>query len=134
MIKTASLRGLNKLPKGSYKVLVTRYYPFYIKDIKKEIDEWIPDLAPSKGLLKAYKDELKRTNGQRIAWSISKYDSRFRHQVLNDPVSISELSRLGRLSNEKDVYLLCHESTEEYCHRRILKELILLGLDRGWIQ
>jgi len=132
-IKTASLRDLNKLPKYSYKILITRYYPFYIKDIKRIIDEWIPDLAPTKELLKAFKDELKRTNNQEIAFNISKYDSRFRHQVLNDSVSMNELRRIGRLSKEKDVYLLCHEKEETYCHRRIVREIIEMGIGAGWI-
>ena len=133
MIKTASLRELNKLPKESYKVLVTRYYPFYIKDIKKKIDEWVSDLAPSRELLIAYKDELKRTTKPRVAWEISKYENRFRREILNGTESMKELKRIGLLSKDQDVYLLCHEATEEYCHRRILRELIELGLDRGWI-
>jgi len=132
-IKTASLRDLNKLPKSSYKILITRFYPFYIKDIKKKVDEWIPDLAPSKELLKVYKDELKRTNEQRIAWNISRYDSTFRRQIMRNSESFKELKRIGKLSKEKDVYLLCHEKDEAYCHRRIVREIIELGIGAGWI-
>jgi len=54
--------------------------------------------------------------------------------MMNSPDSIKELKRIGLLSKSKEVYLICHEPKDDYCHRRIVKELIELGLDRGWIK
>jgi len=122
------LREINKLPKTAYKVLVTRYFPFYIKGIRRKISEWLPILAPSKQLLADYKAELKRTNDPRVAWNICHYDTRFRFQILHDSEILGELKRIrniGRtLKGKRVVYLICHEPTDEYCHRRILKELM----------
>jgi len=105
-----------------------RYYPFWIKNLKKRINEFLPILSPSKQLLKDYKGELKRTQSPRLAWAISKFDKRFRMQILHDSDSLSEMRNLKRiargLKGKRVVYLICHEPTDEYCHRRILKELM----------
>jgi len=127
-IKTASLREINKLSKSSYKVLIMRYYPFWFKNLKKKIDEYLPILSPNHQLLAEYREELKRTKDPRLAWNIVKYDKRFRMQILHDSEALGELRRIKRKSKElkgkRIVYLICHEPTDEYCHRRIVKELI----------
>lgn len=143
-IRTASIRDLNKLPKSTYKVLVTRYYPFYIKGIKGLIDEWIPDLAPSKGLLQDYKAELKRVVNTDMdkrkaigtAWKIVNYEFRYRRDMLRGDKSMAEVRRLARKSMEMNgkrvVYLICYEKEDDYCHRRLLKDLIEFAIARGW--
>jgi len=127
-IKTASLREIDKLSKTAYKILITRTYPFWHKDLNKKIDEWLPILAPSKQLLKDYKEELKRTKDPRIAWSIVKYDKRFRREILRSSEALGEMRRLKRISRQlkgkRVVYLICHEPIEDYCHRRLVKELM----------
>lgn len=127
-IRTASLREIDSLPKSAYKVLVMRRFPFYVKDIKKKINEYLPILAPSEQLLKDYLKELKRVKEPRLAWNLVSYDTRFRRQVLGDSEAISELKRIrdiGReLNGKRVVYLICHEHTDDYCHRRILQELM----------
>ena len=125
-IRTASIRDIKKLPKSAYKVLVTRYYPFYIKGIKALIDEWLPILSPSKQLLSDFNGELKRMKDPKLAWNLTKYDMRFRYQILHNTKALGELKRIrgvGRqLRGRRVVYLICHEPTDDYCHRRILKE------------
>jgi uncharacterized protein YeaO (DUF488 family) len=137
-ILTASLRDLKKLPKSTYKVLITRFYPFYIKGIKNLVDEWIPLLAPNEQLLNDYKVELKRTKDVSKAWEISKYDKRFRMHIMRGAESLAELKRIAiiskQLNGKRVVYLICHERDDRFCHRRIVKELMELGLDRGWIK
>jgi len=127
-IKTASLREINKLPKTTYKVLITRYFPFWFKGLKKKIDEWLPILAPSKDLLKDFKEEMKRVKNPKSAWIIVKYESRFRRQILHNSKALEEMRRLKRISRQlkgkRVVYLICHEPTEDYCHRRLVKELM----------
>jgi len=134
VIRTCSLKDVDGLSKTSYKVLVTHYYPFYIKGLKGKINEWLPSLAPSKELLNEYREEVKKFKTEQpkkaceLAWNIVSYDSRFRRQILNNPLSISELKRIrdiGRqLRGKRMVYLICHERTDDYCHRRILQELM----------
>jgi len=135
-IRTASIREIKKLPKTAYKVLVMRYFPFYIKGLKNHIDEFVPILGPNVDLFKDYRTELKRTNEARIAWEISKYDSRYRRSIMNGVKSMEELRRIAKISTERKgkrvVYLICHEATDDYCHRRILKELMELAVSRGW--
>jgi len=132
VVRTASLRELNKLPKTAYKVLVTRYYPFYIKNLKKKITEWLPVLAPSRQLLGEFKKELKILKDPKLAWNLVHYDSRFRIEMLRRAEPIAALRRLRginkQLKGKRVVYLICHETTDEYCHRRILKELIEMEL------
>lgn len=134
VIKTASLKELNSLPSTAYKVLVTRSYPPYIKELKKKIDEWLPILSPSIALLSEYKNEVKKLESLRpekackMAWNLVSYDSRFRRQILGNSESISELKRIRDIGKELNgrrvVYLICHERTDDYCHRRILQELM----------
>jgi len=127
-IRTASIREINKLPKTAYKVLVMRWYPFWIKDLKKHIDEWLSILGPSEALLREYKVELGRTQDPRKAWAISKFDKRYRMQILHDTMALSEMRRIKNISKQlkgkRVVYLICHEPTDDFCHRRILKELM----------
>lgn len=128
VLKTESIRNINDLSKTSYKVLIMRRYPFWFKGLKKKINEYLPILSPSEQLLTDYLNELKRVKEPRIAWNIVQYDSRFRRQILRDSKALAELRRIKRISKELNgrrvVYLLCHEPTDEYCHRRIVKELI----------
>jgi len=105
-----------------------RYYPFWFKNLKKKIDEYLPILSPTHQLLANYREELKRTKDPRLAWNIVKYDKRFRMQILHDSKALGELRRIKRKSKElkgkRIVYLICHEPTDNYCHRRIIKELM----------
>ena len=128
VVKTASIREIDKLSKTSYKVLIMRRYPFWMKGLKKKINEYLPILSPSEQLLTDYLKELKRVNNPKIAWNLVQYDSRFRRQILRDSNALAEMRRIKRISKELNgkrvVYLLCHEPTDEYCHRRIIKELM----------
>ncbi len=127
-IKTETIRNIDKLPKTAYKVLIMRRYPFWMKGLKKKINEYLPILSPSEQLLTDYLGELKRTKSPKLAWNIVQYDSRFRRQILRDSKALAEMRRIKAISKELNgkrvVYLLCHEPTDEYCHRRIVQELI----------
>lgn len=137
VIRTASLREIKKLPKSAYKVVVMRYYPFYFKNLKDYMNEWIPALAPTIALLKLYRMELNKfkdaypnniKKANELAWNIVKFDLRFRREILRSSKGMSELRRIIRKSKElkgkRVVYLICCEPTDDYCHRRILLELM----------
>jgi len=127
-IKTVSLREINKLSKTTYKVLVMRYWPFWIKNLKTKINEWLKILGPSEQLLNDCRKELLRTQDPRKAWAISKFDKRYRMQILHSSEALGEMRRIKNIGKElkgkRVVYLICHEPTDDYCHRRILKELM----------
>jgi len=106
-----------------------RYWPFWVKNLKTKISEWLPILAPNKQLLNDYREELKRTQDSGKAWAISKFDKRYRMQILHSSEALGEMRRVKNIGKElkgkRVVYLICHEPTDDYCHRRILKELML---------
>jgi len=131
-IKTASIREIDKLSKSSYKILIMRRWPHWIKGFKKKIDEWCKVLSPSEELLIRYLKELKRSKDSRLAWNITRYDIHFRREILRNGEALAELRRIKKISKERNgkrvVYLICHEPTDAYCHRRIVAELLKLDL------
>jgi len=58
------------------------------------------------------------------AWELSKFETHYRRYVTRNQKSIESIRKLKELSKEKDVYLICHEVDDTYCHRRILKEIM----------
>lgn len=106
-----------KLQKANgHLVVVTRYYPRFIKRVW--INEYISDLAPHKELLMDFKAAEKEL-GHDEAFDEIDYVNRFELSV----VGMLELERLLELSNDKDVYLLCHCSLNQRCHREILIDI-----------
>lgn len=71
-------------------------------------------LAPSKNLLWLYK------HGN-INWK--EYESCFRREILANPEAYNKLREIAKLSEEKDVYLICYEKKYP-CHRFILLEMV----------
>jgi len=131
-IKTASIREIDKLSKSSYKILIMRRWPHWIKRLNKKINEWCKLLSPSEELLSRYSKELKRSKDPRLAWNIVRYDIHFRREILRNSEALAELRRIKKISKERNgkriVYLICHEPTDAYCHRRIVAELLKLDL------
>lgn len=70
-------------------------------------------LAPSAGLLAAYKDGL-------VSWP--EYEAHFRAEILASPKAVRELCRLKKLAETQDVFLMCYEKNPP-CHRFILLEM-----------
>jgi len=72
--------------------------------------------------------ELKKVKNPRLAWNLVKYENRFRREILSSSRALGELRRIKRKSRElkgkRVVYLICKEPTDEYCHRRLLIELM----------
>ena len=128
VIRTASLREIDKLSKSSYKVLIMRRWPFWVKELKGKINEWCKLLSPSEELLSDVLKELKRSKDPKLAWNITSYDIRFRRQILRSSEALAQLRRIKNIGKQRNgkrvVYLICHEPTDAYCHRRIVKELM----------
>lgn len=128
VVKTACLFPIlttfGSIPDNSYVVLVTRYYPFWVKGLKDLIDEYIPCLGPSPDLLKEFRTELGRLHNLQKAWNITHYENRYRRQITHDSKALGKVRELKEKAKDQDVYLLCYCKDERFCHRRILKELI----------
>ena len=72
-------------------------------------------LAPSWELL----NEAKSTN-----MTFAEYSRRYIKEISERRAARLELTRLARLSREKDVYLVCYEKDPARCHRSILLKII----------
>lgn len=120
-MRRASIREIIESPKDEYYVLVTRYYPTYLrmrglalKDTP--IAEWDRDLAPSPSLLKDWKSG-------KITWE--EYEERFRTEV---PLVLvkRKFQIYERDAEGKQVVFVCTEEDEEYphCHTWILLNML----------
>lgn len=96
-----------------HRILITRYYPRGVK--KEHFDEWIRELAPSKDLLKQYKEG-------NISWN--KFEKNFLKQM-NDEESVIKLQALSVQAKKKPITLLCYEKNDDECHRHLIQELLL---------
>jgi hypothetical protein len=84
---------------------------------------WLQELSPSDELLNFYNDGL-------LDWDA--YVRRFTREVLTNPEKLPFLLTLKKMTSEGVVTLLCHEETDERCHRRLLIEKVenLMQRDR----
>jgi len=121
-LKRASIRSVieNPQPEKYYYVLVTRYYPRYLRMHGLKISEtpiavWDRELAPSKELLKDYKEG-------KISWK--EYEERFKKEVPKEFVK-QRLKEYQRKAQGKEVVLVCIEEDWEYphCHTWILLDI-----------
>lgn len=122
-MKRKSVKEVLESPQpNEYYVLVTRYYPMefrkrglQLKDTP--IDDWDRDLAPSKALLKDYKNGL-------IDWE--GYTKRFLGEVpaqlMRRKQSVFKVD-----AKDKEVVLVCVEEEKDYpkCHTWIILEKLL---------
>lgn len=102
-------------PSDGQRVLVTRFYPRGIK--REHFDDWMRELAPSPALLRLYKQGRITPADYSIEYLIEIDNTRARQA----------LRKLKQDADTKNVTLLCYEPEGEFCHRCILKKLILSG-------
>lgn len=117
MLKQARVEDIskNRVTKlHGHIVVVTHYYPRFLK--RKLIDEYLKVLAPTKDLLSEFKVEEKTSGEHDQSFEEIEYENKF---TLSEE-GMTELSRLVTLSNEKDVYLVCHCGVGQKCHRELL--------------
>ncbi|NGS95794.1 DUF488 domain-containing protein [Clostridium perfringens] len=97
----------------AFTVAVCRKRPPYMNYDKEGIQELL-ELAPSEGLLNAYKNDL-----------ISQDD--FRNKFLDELDNVKSANTLFLIQSLLDmgvnICLLCYESNNDFCHRRIVAEI-----------
>ena len=128
------------------RILIARYRPRYLPKDKENWDEWWKDLAPSRELWRVYIKDKK------IDWP--EYKKRYIQEIKNNPEAVQLLQILSSYINNNDdgdiqkyyniqgqekmydiiqeyntITFLCHCKDEKYCHRSIIKEMILSGLE-----
>ena len=80
-------------------------------------DVWVPELAPSAGLLKE-----GQAAGSERAWST--FVKRYRREMAA-PDKVHLLRLLAALSATSDLSVGCYCADESHCHRSILRELLV---------
>lgn len=81
-----------------------RIHPEYLFDI------WLPTLAPSEKLLKAYVIEKK------MSWKL--FSKKYIKEVINKNMKFIVL--LCDLAKKHKIALLCGEKSPKYCHRSLI--------------
>ena len=98
---------------GGRRILVTRYYPRGVR--RSHFDDWVRALAPSRELLRGYKEGS-------IAWR--GFTGAFLAQMRGDAEARSALRDLRNEAMGGGVTLLCYEPDGDPCHRHILRRLV----------
>lgn len=106
-------------PEDGTRILVTRWQP---RHKKPWWDEWLPDLAPGAILLRDAK-YWQRSRGDDTAWAYYRPIYIRQMQYLAPQAAIRALRR--RLAHGETMTLLCYCKDERYCHRSLLRDLIL---------
>ena len=78
-------------------------------------DVWLPNLAPGRELIEAFKSDLSPR-----AWE--KFARRFRREMAA-PENSRVLDMLAALSHASNFSVGCYCSDEKHCHRIVLREL-----------
>jgi uncharacterized protein YeaO (DUF488 family) len=81
-----------------------------------DFDMWLPVLAPSEELLRVYNDG-------KVGWD--DYVKMYTSEVLNNRDNGKFFRMLRELALEGTVTLLCHEKTDEMCHRRLIIDKVM---------
>ena len=100
-------------PGDGLRVLVTRYHPRGVR--KDRYDVWMRCLAPSPGLLSAYK------HGG-LGWDM--FERRLLRDMRSDESARKAVHMLRDCLDDRPVTLLCYEPDDEKCHRHIVGNLI----------
>ena len=117
MVKTKCVRD-PPFDSDGERILVTRYWPRGMSRERLRISgRMCPDLAPSVGLLKAWKSGT-------ITWA--KYVESYYQEMAVRSVEIAALAAKARGGT---ITLLCHEREgDPHCHRHLLKEMIVQSM------
>ena len=112
MVKTKSVYDPIEASDGK-RFLITRYWPRWLSKDKLKPTGWIRNLAPSKKLLKDWKDG-------KITWQ--QYELRYSAEMRDQQEVIQELANLAASGI---ITLLCFEKEDNpHCHRHLLKKMI----------
>ena len=93
------------------------------------VDRHVPTLAPPEDLLDPYKtvEEAAEEKGEeeprRVAWNSVDFEARFHEHLDRGPVQ-QVLENVEAEASQRAVWLVCWEASEQWCHRRLLRQRI----------
>lgn len=121
-------------PKEAIRVLVSRFWPRGKR--KTDFDVKIKELSPSKKLLDHYAKEGKKldtTDPKQMMRHMliqSEFSQMYNEEMQELYPQILIMGLVGLIKRGTHVILYCQEKTGEFCHRHLLKELIISKLCR----
>lgn len=110
---------------------MVRYPAGWLDDV---VDRNLQTLAPPEHLLDAYKkieeaaEADSHNNPSRVAWESVDFESRYL-EYLDTSGPEQVLETLQERAAGRSVWLVCWEADDDYCHRRLLAEVVRDGLD-----
>lgn len=110
---------------------VVRYPADWVEDI---VDRNLQTLAPPEHLLDAYKkiEEAAEADGHdepsRVAWESVDFEPRYL-EYLDTAGPQQVIETLQERAADQAVWLVCWETDDTYCHRRLLADSVRDGLD-----
>jgi uncharacterized protein YeaO (DUF488 family) len=113
--------GSARLPGEGVRIGAVRYLPRGVRRseyaARNMFDVWLPTLAPSRELLKAFKG---RGRGLSQSWFFRRYRA---EMAKTEPKQVILL--LSALARRTPISVGCYCEDEAQCHRSVLEELIL---------
>lgn len=113
------------LKKDGLRIYVSRFRLRYLE--KSYYDVWMPSLGPSEKLLKSFQQEKitwREFVKQYKAQILSSADVDKQNERMRNKGQKFTLRLLKYLANNQTITLMCSCTEFEYCHARILKEMI----------
>ena len=112
MIRTKSIYQPREDGDGT-RILITRFYPRGVR--KDHFDYWIRELAPSKSLLKSYKEGQQNWDDFKLA---------FLSELRDNIESLEIIQALNHHITNDNVTLLCYEKDGTPCHRHMIRDIV----------
>lgn len=124
MIKTKCVTSPMDRKKDGLRVLVTRYWPHGLR--KNRCDVWMPNLAPSEGLLRdagkiSWSEFSRRYRGELF----EKGSNDKRNKLIKNKGQKFTLRMLKALSKRLPITLMCYcAEDQDQCHRHVLSDVL----------
>ena len=136
-IKTCRFGESRKKGEG-LRIGTVRYLPRGVKKIelakKDYFDIWFPTVAPSKELIKSFKEKIEQSGGvskgptdKEFAW----FAGRYRRELKNSPEKRHATRLLSAMAKVTPITIGCYCADFKRCHRSILFEVIKNAGEEG---
>lgn len=115
MIYTTYMSNIKNIPNNAIKILITRWKPRKSDFIEKENILWRPNLGPTELTLARFKDGS-------IDWS--EFRKIFLDESFDNKMFLEGMEEIATYAENNDVFLICYEKEDIFCHRSILREIL----------
>lgn len=99
---------------------VVNYIP---EELLELVDVNMAHLSPPQSIFGPYK-EMEDEMGKEEAWEKSKFEIIYKDYLHTNPEAQRQLRQVAAKAKVRDVWLVCYEKDDTYCHRRLLKEFL----------